>query len=392
MKKLGILGSTGSIGVSTLDIVAAHRDRFEVVALTAGSNLELLKRQIEEFSPRLVAVATEELARELARTLPPGGPEILCGIEGLIAAATAGEIDMVVAAIVGAAGLVPTAAAIKAGKDVALANKETLVTAGRLIMELVEAHKVKLYPVDSEHSAVFQSLQGHRREDVRRIILTASGGPFFNWSREELAQVTIDDALNHPNWSMGRKITIDSATMMNKGLEVIEARWLFDMPAEKIAVNIHPQSVIHSMVEYVDGCVMAQLGVPDMKAPIAYALTYPERVPTGVKPLDLTALSGLSFFNPDHDRFPALKLAYRALASGESMPAVLNAANEVAVDAFLGGRIRFTEIPVLIERTMDLHQPHPFATIEDVLFADRWGREKAREILSNAEFGVRNAE
>jgi 1-deoxy-D-xylulose-5-phosphate reductoisomerase len=381
MKKLGILGSTGSIGVSTLEIVAAHLDRFQVVSLTAGSNLELLKRQIEAFAPRLVAVATEELARELADMLPAERPEILCGVEGLIAAATAAEVDMVVAAIVGAAGLVPTAAAIKAGKDVALANKETLVTAGRLIMEMVAEQGVRLYPVDSEHSAVFQSLQGHRDGDVRRIILTASGGPFLNWPLEKLAQVTVADALNHPNWSMGKKITIDSATMMNKGLEVIEARWLFDIPAERIAVNIHPQSIIHSMVEYVDGCVMAQLGVPDMKAPIAYALTYPERVPTGVKPLDLTELSGLSFFNPDHTRFPALKLAYRALESGESMPAVMNAANEVAVEAFLAGRIGFAEIAAVIERTMERHQPHTFATIEDVLHADRWGREKARDIL-----------
>ena len=384
MKKLGILGSTGSIGVSTLEIVAAHRDRFKVVALTAGSNLELLKRQIEEFAPQLVAVATEDLADELTAMLPAKRPEILWGVEGLIAAATVAEIDMVVAAIVGAAGLVPTAAAIKAGKDVALANKETLVTAGRLIMELVEEQGVKLYPVDSEHSAVFQSLQGHRGEDVKRIILTASGGPFLNYPAEKLAQVSVADALNHPNWSMGKKITIDSATMMNKGLEVIEARWLFDVPAQRIAVNIHPQSIIHSMVEYVDGCVMAQLGVPDMKAPIAYALTYPERVPTGVKPLDLTELSGLSFFNPDHNRFPALKLAYRALEGGESLPAVLNAANEVAVEAFLGGMIRFTEIPTVIERTMNLHHPHSFATIEDVLIADRWGRDTARGVLGTA--------
>jgi 1-deoxy-D-xylulose-5-phosphate reductoisomerase len=276
---------------------------------------------------------------------------------------------------------VPTAAAIKAGKDIALANKETLVTAGHIIMRMVKENKVRLYPVDSEHSAVFQSLQGHRREDVRRIILTASGGPFINYPLEKLAQVSIDDALNHPNWSMGRKITIDSATMMNKGLEVIEARWLFDMPGEKISVNIHPQSIIHSMVEYEDGCVMAQLGVPDMKAPIAYALTYPERVRTGVKALDLTVLSGLTFFNPDYARFPALKLAYQALESGESMPAVMNAANEVAVEEFLGGRINFTSIPVVIEKTMDLHQPHTLDSIEEVLFVDRWARAMSREVV-----------
>jgi 1-deoxy-D-xylulose-5-phosphate reductoisomerase len=381
MKRISILGSTGSIGVSTLEIVAAHPDRFKVVALSAGTNLDLLCRQIELFSPQLVAVISEESAQQLRTMLPRRKPEIVHGVAGMIAVATAAEAEMVVAAIVGAAGLVPTAAAIKAGKDVALANKETLVTAGHLIMEMVKEQGVRLYPVDSEHSAVFQSFQGHRREDVRRVILTASGGPFRSYPLEKLAQVTVADALNHPNWIMGQKITIDSATMMNKGLEVIEARWLFDMPAERIAVNIHPQSIIHSMVEYVDGCVMAQLGVPDMKAPIAYALTYPERVPTGVQPLDLTALSGLTFFNPDYARFPSLKLAYQALAAGESMPAVLNAANEVAVEAFLGGMIKFTDIPVVIERTMDAHQPHALSTIEEVLFVDRWSREKTRELI-----------
>ncbi|HEY6837943.1 MAG TPA: 1-deoxy-D-xylulose-5-phosphate reductoisomerase [Geobacteraceae bacterium] len=382
MKKLSILGSTGSIGVSTLDIVAAHPDRFEVVALTAGTNLELVRRQVEQFSPRLVAVMNDELALRLKKMLPDGKTEVLAGVPGLIAAATAAETDMVVAAIVGAAGLVPTAAAIKAGKDVALANKETLVTAGHLIMAMVAEQGVKLYPVDSEHSAVFQSLQGHRSTDVKRIILTASGGPFRTWPLEKLGRVSVADALNHPNWSMGQKITIDSATMMNKGLEVIEARWLFDLPGDRIAVNIHPQSIIHSMVEYVDGCVMAQLGVPDMKAPIAYALTYPERVATGVKPLDLTDLSGLTFFNPDHDRFPALGLAYRALNEGESMPAVLNAANEIAVEAFLAGKIGFTDIPRTIEKTMAAHQSHRLGSIDDVLHVDRWGREKAREIVA----------
>ncbi len=383
MKKISILGSTGSIGVSTLEIVAAHPDRFKVVALSAGSNLDLLRRQIEVFSPQLVAVIAEESAKELRAMLPGKRPEIMYGVPGMIAVATAAEADMVTAAIVGAAGLVPTAAAIQAGKDVALANKETLVTAGRLIMEMVKEKGVRLYPVDSEHSAVFQSLQGHRRADVRRIILTASGGPFVNYPLEKLAQVSIADALNHPNWSMGRKITIDSATMVNKGLEVIEARWLFDMPGEQIAVNIHPQSIIHSMVEYVDGCVMAQLGVPDMKAPIAYALTYPERVSTGVKPLDLTELSGLTFAAPDYARFPALKLAYQALAADESMPAVLNAANEVAVEAFLGGGIKFTDIAAVIEKTMDDHQPHAVTSIEEVLSVDRWGRERARAHLSS---------
>lgn len=381
MKKLTILGSTGSIGVSTLEIVAAHPDRFQVVALTAGNNLELLKRQIEIFRPRLVSVMTADLARDLDRMLQGPKPEIHHGLAGLIAAATAGESDMVVAAIVGAAGLVPTAAAIEAGKDIALANKETLVTAGRIIMELAKEKGVRIYPVDSEHSAVFQSLEGQSRKDVRRIILTASGGPFLNIPLEDLSRVTVADALNHPNWSMGQKITIDSATMMNKGLEVIEARWLFDMPADRISVNIHPQSIIHSMVEYVDGCVMAQLGVPDMKAPIAYALTHPERIDTGVKPLDLTSFSGLTFFLPDYRRFPALKLAYDALAAGESMPAVMNAANEVAVEAFLKGKIAFTDIAKSIERTMEAHEPRSFSNIEDVLSSDLWARKKTQGLL-----------
>ena len=385
MKKLTILGSTGSIGVSTLEVVTAQPDMFRVVALTAGSNLELLKQQIETFSPDLVSVLSEENARALKRMLPgKKKPEILHGVEGMIAAATASETTMVVAAIVGAAGLVPTAAAIMAGKDVALANKETLVTAGHLIMDMVREHGVKLYPVDSEHCAVFQSMVGHRDQDISRLILTASGGPFLNWSRERLASATVTDALNHPNWSMGRKITVDSATMMNKGLEVIEARWLFNIPVERIAVNVHPQSIIHSMVEYLDGSVMAQMGVPDMKGPIAYALTYPARIPSGVKPLDLTALSGLTFFNPDLVRFPALRLAYQALQAGESMPAVMNAANEIAVEAFLGGRIGFMAIAESIERVMGLHTPHALNSIEEVLEADRWGRRTAREALGVA--------
>jgi 1-deoxy-D-xylulose-5-phosphate reductoisomerase len=380
MKHLTILGSTGSIGVSTLEIVAAYPDRFRVVAMTAGRNLELFARQIRAFSPRLAVVAAQEDVPRLREMCSGMAVDILGGVEGLIAAATADETQMVVAAIVGAAGLVPTAAAIRAGKDIALANKETLVTAGHLFMELIADHGVKLYPVDSEHSAVFQSIEGHRSEDINRIILTASGGPFLNTPTEQLAGVTVRDALNHPNWSMGRKITIDSATMMNKGLEVLEARWLFDVPVEKIDVNIHPQSIIHSMVEYIDGCVIAQLGTPDMKAPIAYALSYPERVATGVKPLDLTALSGLTFYKPDREKFRCLCLAYRAISDGESMPAVMNAANEIAVEAFLEGRIGFMQIAEVIERTMDAHQPHNLKSIEEVLLADRWGRDRARDI------------
>jgi len=383
MKHLSILGSTGSIGVSTLEIVNAHPDRFRVVAMTAGRNLELFAAQIRQFSPRIAAVAAQEDVPRLKALCSGLDVEILGGIEGLVAAATADEAQMVVAAIVGAAGLVPTAAAIRARKDIALANKETLVTAGHLFMEMVSAYGVRLFPVDSEHSAVFQSIEGHRNQDIGRIILTASGGPFLNTPAEQLKQVTVADALNHPNWSMGRKITIDSATMMNKGLEVLEARWLFDAPVDKIAVNIHPQSIIHSMVEYIDGCVIAQLGTPDMKAPIAYALSYPERVATGVKPLDLTAFSGLTFFRPDLEKFRCLGLAYAAIQAGESMPAVMNAANEIAVEAFLDGRIGFMQIAEVIERTMDSHQAHNLTSIEEVLLADRWGRDTARSVCGS---------
>jgi len=380
MKNLTILGSTGSIGVSTLEIVAAHPDRFRVVAMTAGINLELFVRQIRQFAPRIAVVASTDDVPRLEEMCTGLDVKILGGVEGLVVAATADETEMVVAAIVGAAGLVPTAAAIRAGKDIALANKETLVTAGHLFMDLVKEHGVSLYPVDSEHSAVFQSIEGHRSGDIQKIILTASGGPFLNTPADQLSRVTVRDALNHPNWSMGRKITIDSATMMNKGLEVIEARWLFDVPVEKIDVNIHPQSIIHSMVEYIDGCVIAQLGTPDMKAPIAYALSYPERVSTGIKPLDLTRLSALTFFRPDMEKFRCLGLAYRAIKGGQSMPAVMNAANEIAVDAFLEGRIGFVQIGETIERTMDAHSACVLGSIEEVLKADLWGRETAREI------------
>ena len=383
MKNISILGSTGSIGVSTLEIINAHPDRFRVIAMTAGKNLELFVRQIRQFTPQIAVVASVEDVPRLKELCSGLDVTILGGVEGLIAAATADETEMVVAAIVGAAGLVPTAAAIRARKDIALANKETLVTAGHLFMDLVAEFGVRLFPVDSEHSAIFQSIEGHRNEDIQKIILTASGGPFLNTPASALSNVTVRDALNHPNWNMGKKITIDSATMMNKGLEVIEARWLFDTTVDKIEVNIHPQSIIHSMVEYVDGCVIAQLGTPDMKAPIAYALAYPERITTGVKPLDLTAFSGLTFFNPDHEKFRCLNLAYRAIISGESMPAVMNAANEIAVAEFLEGRIGFTQIAETIERVMDAHTAHNLKSIDEVLKADLWGREAAREICKD---------
>lgn len=381
MKNLAVLGSTGSIGVSTLEIVAAQPDRFRVVTMTAGRNLRRFEEQIRRFRPALVAVVEADDARRLKTALGPEAPEILAGVEGLIACAVHPDVRMIVSAIVGAAGLIPTMAGIEAGKDVALANKETLVTAGPLVMEAVARKGVRLYPVDSEHSAIFQSLEGHRKKDVRRLILTASGGPFRGRSLAELKHVAPADALAHPNWQMGRKISIDSATMMNKGLEVIEARWLFDLPPEQIDVHIHPQSIVHSMVEYVDGAVIAQLGIPDMKTPIAYALSYPERLPLDLPQLDLCALGTLTFEKPDTERFSCLSLAYQALQRGGTAPAVLNAANEIAVDAFLKGEIGFLEIPGVLRATLDDHQGAPLRHIDEVLRADRWGRAAARRFI-----------
>lgn len=381
MKNLAILGSTGSIGVSTLDIVAAHPERYRVISLSAGNNLDRLEEQIRRFEPRIVSVLLAESALELKARLGSRCPEIYSGLEGLVACATHSQVDMVVSAIVGAAGLVPTMAAIEKGKDIALANKETLVTAGPLVMKAVERCGVKLYPVDSEHSAIFQSLEGHRKSDVRRLILTASGGPFLNRSMHELEKVTPADALAHPNWQMGRKISIDSATMMNKGLEVIEARWLFDLAPERLAVHIHPQSIVHSMVEYIDGAVIAQLGIPDMKTPIAYALSYPDRLPLDLPPLDLCALKSLTFEEPDLEKFPCLALAYRALSLDGTAPAVLNSANEIAVEAFLTGQIRYLTIAEVLQRVLDRHIPQNLDHIDTALRADLWGREEARRVI-----------
>lgn len=388
VKKLGILGSTGSIGVSTLDIVAAFPDQFEVVTLTAGNNLVRLEEQIRRFRPKMVAVISDEGAEQLRNNLGSEAPQILSGVEGLVACACHDEIDMVVSAIVGAAGLIPTMAAIESGKDIALANKETLVTAGPLVTEAVARHGVRLFPVDSEHSAIFQSLEGHRMDDVRRLILTASGGPFRNYPLADMRNVTPSDALAHPNWSMGRKISIDSATMMNKGLEVIEARWLFDVPADRIAVHIHPQSIVHSLVEYIDGAVIAQLGIPDMKTPIAYALSHPNRLALDLPALDLCSMCNLTFDEPDLKRFPCLALAYEALALGGTAPAVLNAANEVAVDAFLNEKIAFLDIANVIRATLHGHAIMPLEHIDEVLRADLWGRKEARRLIDNAAKGV----
>jgi len=386
MKRLAILGSTGSIGVSTLEIVAEHPENFRVVALTAGRNLALLEEQIARFNPEMVAVPDQSNAQRLQERIGNGdGPRVLFGTEGLIACAAESPVDIVVSAIVGAAGLEPTLAAIQAGRDVALANKETLVIAGELVMSAVAESGCRLFPVDSEHSAIFQSLEGHRKEDVRRLILTASGGPFRNWSFDDLQEVTPKDALAHPNWTMGRKITIDSATMMNKGLEVIEAHWLFNIPVDRIDVHIHPESIIHSLVEYIDGALIAQLGIPDMKTPIAYALTYPERLPLDLPPLDLCRLGKLNFAAPDSQCFPCLSLAYDAIRRGGTAPAVLNAANELAVDAFLHEKIQFLDIPRVIGAVVDKHELTLADNLDKILAADRWARLTAAEVIRDIE-------
>ncbi len=385
LKNLSLLGSTGSIGVSTLEIIKSFPHHYRVVALAAGKNVDLLLRQVEIFQPEVVAVVAEEDADYLISKLHGSGIEVGFGLAGMIRCATLAAADMVVAAIVGAAGLEPTLAAIQAGKDVALANKETLVMAGGLIMAEVRRQGIKLIPVDSEHSAIFQSLSGQRHEDVRRLILTASGGPFRDLEREKFGEITPRSALAHPNWSMGRKISIDSATMMNKGLEVIEAHWLFGIPAEQIAVHIHPESIVHSLVEYHDGALLAQLGIPDMKTPIAYALSWPERLPLEQPPLDLCAMSRLTFSHPDQERFPCLRLAYEALAEGGTLPAVMNAANEIAVEAFLANRLDFVGIPVLIEQVMKRHQIQAASSVDSVLQADDWSRNEAKRMLSGGQ-------
>jgi len=377
MKTLSILGSTGSIGVSTLGIVAGNPSRFKVVALSAGKNLALLKSQIEQFRPEVISVIDEDHARRLRDMLGPAAVEILSGAAGCARVASHEGADMVVSAMAGAAGLSPTMAAIDAGKDIALANKETMVMAGKLVMDRAASRGVKILPVDSEHSAVFQCLAGHNREEVRRLILTASGGPFLTLPLERFADVRLEDALRHPNWEMGRKVTIDSATMMNKGLEIMEAMWLFGIDRERIDVCIHPQSIVHSMVEYVDGSVVAQMGVPDMKGPISYALAYPERVPGAISPLDLCGVGTLEFLTPDPARFPALGLAYEAAGRGGTAPAVLNAANEVAVEAFAEGKIGFRDITLLVEGVLTSHEPKAIGGIPDVFEADGWARARA---------------
>jgi len=381
MKHLAILGSTGSIGVNTLDIVRQFPEEFKIISLSAGHNIELLKDQINRFRPQVVSVINQEVATNLQKSLSGLEVEILYGVEGLIQVATHPEVTQVVSAIVGAVGLIPTLSAIKTKKSIALANKEPLVMAGKIVMEEAKRNGVQILPVDSEHSAIFQSLIGHRKEDIRRLILTASGGPFLNLPISKLHEVTVKEALLHPHWEMGKKITIDSASLMNKGLEVIEAHWLFDIPIEKIVVQIHPQSVVHSMVEYIDGSIIGQMGIPDMRLPISYALSFPKRMNLKMASLDLSQLGSLTFSPPDLEKFPCLRLAYQSIEIGETMPAVLNAANEMAVNGFLEGWIKFTDIPLLIQRVMGEHEIKTARTIEDILRADQWAREKTKALI-----------
>lgn len=369
MKKIGILGSTGSIGTQTLDIVRKEED-LQVVSMAAGSNVELMEKQVREFKPQVAAMWTEEAAADLRARLADMPVKVVCGMEGLLEVSTVTELEVLVTGIVGMIGIRPTIAAIEHGKTIALANKETLVTAGHIIMPLAAQKGVSILPVDSEHSAIFQSMNGERKERVSKILLTASGGPFRGKTRKELENITVEDALKHPNWSMGKKVTIDSASLCNKGLEVMEAKWLFDVELDQIQVLIHPQSIIHSAVEYVDGGIMAQLGVPDMKLPIQYALFYPDRRPMDNGRVDFFQLKQLTFEEPDTDTFRGLALAYQAARQGGSMPTVFNAANEKAVSLLLQKKIRFLQIPEIIEASMEAHTVVKNPTVEQILEAE----------------------
>jgi 1-deoxy-D-xylulose-5-phosphate reductoisomerase len=385
MKKISILGSTGSIGKNVLEVIRKFPEQYGVSALAAGRNLSLMREQIVEFRPELVSVIDQAHADKLGELLPTDGrPEIVWGTEGNCRVAAIDSATMTISAIVGAAGLLPTLAAIEAGKDIGLANKETLVMAGKLVMAAAKSKKVQILPVDSEHSAIFQALEAGVKEDVAKVILTASGGPFRNKTANELATVSPAQALAHPNWNMGKKVSIDSATLMNKGLEVIEAKWLFDVEIDTIEVVVHPQSIVHSLVEFQDGSVMAHLGIPDMRIPIAYALSYPRRLPLALKPLKLWQCDHLEFHAPDYQRFPALGLAFHAIRQGGVLPAVLNAANEVAVEAFLAEKIRFPEIASTVETVMGQVAKGSDESLDDILGADREARDIAWSLLSGA--------
>jgi len=380
MKKITILGSTGSIGCSALDVVGKNPDRFQIVALAAGENIKKLKEQIEKFRPKVAAVRTKETALKLRKALTvKTRVKIVYEVDGLKEVASFPSADIVISAISGSAGLVPTLAAINAGKDIALANKETMVLAGEIVTKLAIKKRIKIIPVDSEHSAIFQCLEGSKRENLRRIILTASGGPFLNFTDNQLKKVTLNQTLHHPKWKMGKKITVDSASMMNKGLEVIEAKWLFDMDINAIDVLIHPQSIVHSMVEFNDGALLAQMGVPDMKIPIAYALTYPERIINNIAPLNLAKVNNLEFYKPDTKKFPCLDIACKAGVDGGTAPAVLNAADEIAVQAFMQKKIRFIDLPKIIEKVLNAHIIIKNPSLDDILQADRWARMETQK-------------
>ncbi|GAB4542816.1 MAG: 1-deoxy-D-xylulose-5-phosphate reductoisomerase [Pleurocapsa sp.] len=391
-KPISILGSTGSIGTQTLDIVAHHPDKFHVVGLAAGNNVALLAEQIREFQPEIVAIGNEDKLTELENAIAslPQQPKLLAGEAGICEVARYGDAESVVR-IVGCAGLLPTIAAIEAGKDIALANKETLIAGAPVVLPLVEKHGVKLLPADSEHSAIFQCLQGVPQGGLRRIILTASGGAFRDFPVEKLCSVTVQDALKHPNWSMGQKITIDSATLMNKGLEVIEAHYLFDVDYDRIDITIHPQSIIHSLIELQDTSVLAQLGWPDMRLPLLYALSWPERIYTDWEQLDLVKAGDLTFREPDHDKYPCMQLAYAAGRAGGLMPAVLNAANEQAVALFLAEKIQFLDIPRLIQKVCDRFGTQNTATpsLDDILQADGWARQAILDVYQKSVSGDR---
>lgn len=381
--KISILGSTGSVGTSTLKVVDEFKDQFEVLGLAASTNMEVLSEQIKKFSPKVVSIKSEnELAVLKTKLGNTKLPEVYFGVEGAKQVATISEVQTVMSSIVGSAGLLPTIAAIEAKKNIGLANKESMVVAGAYVSKKAQDNKVTILPVDSEHSAIFQSLAGAPMKQVRRLILTASGGPFYLKKDLDLSTVKKEQALKHPNWSMGNKITIDSATLMNKGLEVIEAKWLFDTPISKIDVVIHPQSIVHSMVEYVDGSIIAQLGDHDMVGPIAYAMGYPERL-NGVLPsLSLEKMQNLNFYQPDHERFPAIQLARSSIEMGETFPAVLNGANEATVDAFLHDRISFTDIIDINKRVLHSYQQTSASSLEDFLSADQWGRKEAQNWIN----------
>ena len=381
MKKISLLGSTGSIGVNTLDVIERYPESFQVCALSAGSNVDLFARQIRKFKPALAALFDSTKIDALKELVGDLDVEIVSGQEGTVSAASFSEADLVVSGVVGSAGLLPALSALKAGKNLALANKETLVIAGELVLKEAERTHTRIIPIDSEHSAIFQVLNGEKPERIKKIILTASGGPFRTFTLKQMENVTVKEALNHPNWSMGAKITIDSSTMMNKGLEYIEAKWLFGVDT-KVEIIVHAQSIIHSMIEFVDTSIIAQLGIPDMRVPIAYALTYPDRFESELPSLDLASMGNLTFEAPDFERFPCLKLAMDAMEMGQTMPAVLNAANEIAVQAFLDELIPYKDIAEIIRLVMQNHSPVSLHELQNILDADHWAREEATKLIT----------